>query len=160
MTLKLILAAALFTTALSAQIVPLTVKLGAKELSWTITLKPKVTLSAFTCDATEMEPGDTTACTITLTAPAKAAGVTVTVTLPTGFTGPPSVLIPGGSVTATFTITRLDLTASNPQIFPVSWALRLGACEQRFAGILLACCARVDKCGLRHDEIAWGPCGG
>lgn len=144
----------------SAQTVQVVVKLGAVEKPWNITLKPKVALSAFTCDATEMEPGDTAACTITLTAPAKAAGVTVTVILPTGFTGPPSVLIPGGSANATFSITRLDLTASNPTIFPVAWSMRLGACEQRYAGVMVACCARADKCGLRDDQIAWEPCGG
>jgi hypothetical protein len=155
-----LLAAALFASALPAQTVQVVVKQGITEKVWSILLKPKVALSAFACAATEMEPGDTTACTITLTAPAKAPGVTVTVTLPTGFTGPASVLIGGGVATATFSITRLDLTASNPTIFPVSWSARLDTCTQQFAGVLLACCAREDRCGLPDSEIAWEPCEG
>jgi hypothetical protein len=153
-------ACALLTGALSAQTtVPLSVEYGGKKLSVTMTLRPKVGLSAFTCDVTEMEPGDVATCTITLTAPAK-VGITVMVVLPAGFTGPSSVVISSGLSTATFSITRLDLAASSPTIFPVSWALRLGACTQRYAGVLVACCARADRCSLRDTEIDQGPCGG
>jgi hypothetical protein len=144
----------------SAQdMVTISVKLGTAEKFWNILRLKKVALADFRCAVTESEPGDV-ACTVTLTAPARSA-VTVIVTLPAGLaTGPPSVLIPAGSVTATFTITILDVYAGNPETFNVAYTWRLGACTQPYASVLLACCARADRCGLRDNEIAWGPCGG
>jgi hypothetical protein len=146
----------------SAQTVTIqvTAKLNTVQKIWNILLRPKTVLAEFTCDVTEMEPGETATCTVTLNQPARPVGATIAITLPTGFTGPPSVLIPGGAASATFSITRLDTFASNPTIFPVAWSMRLGACAQRYASVLLACCARADRCGLRDNEIAWELCGG
>lgn len=165
MKLKLILAVVLiafFVGALAAQTVTVQVaaKLGPLQKIWNILLRPKTVLADFSCDMAEMEPGEVSTCTVTLNQTARAGGVSINVTLPTGFTGPPSVLVPGGTAMATFQITRLDIVAGSPQIFTAPWAMRLEGCEQRFASVLLACCARADRCGLRDDEIAWGPCGG
>ena len=158
--LWLFLAAALFASALPVDTVTISVKLGITEKFWNILRLKKVALADFRCAVTEAEPGDTT-CTITLTAPARSV-VTVIVTLPVGLvTGPSFVLIPVGATTATFTITLLDdVVAGNPQMFNVAHTWRLGTCTQRFVGVLVACCARADKCGLRDDQIAWEPCAG
>jgi hypothetical protein len=156
--MRLILAL-LFASTLSAQTVQITVKQGSISKAWSILLRPKVTLSAFTCAAAEMEPGESTVCTVTLNQPARALGVEVTVVLPTGFTGPASVTVPAGSASATFSLTRLDVIAAGPRVFPVAWSIHIPGCApQRFAEVLTACCARADRCGLPDAEIAWGPC--
>lgn len=155
----------LLCAALSAQTVTvqIVVKRGLIEkIIWNILLRPKTILSALTCNATEMEPGDSATCTVTLNQAARGNGVTAEVMLPAGFSGPLSVTIPNGSAVATFQITRQDVIAStDPRLFTVAFSARMEGCAtQRFSSVVMACCARTDRCGLRASEIAWEPCAG
>jgi len=157
--MKRVAALAILCSALSAQTVQIAARQGTIQKIWNILLRPKTTLSVFTCAAAEMEPGESTDCTATLNQTARGAGVLVTVTLPTGFTGPASVTIPAGSASATFTVTRQDVIAADPRTFTVAFSARMGGCAaQYFSSVVTACCARADRCGLPGGEIAWEPC--
>lgn len=150
----------LLCAALSAQTVQIVVKFGTVEKSWDITLEPKTVLADLKCTATKMKPGNIATCTVALNQPADANAI-VTVTLPAGFTGPATVTIPVGSASATFTVTRQDVSASDPRVFTVAFSARMDGCAtQYFSSVVAACYVRSDRCGLRDDQIAWEPCAG
>jgi hypothetical protein len=61
-----LLAVFLLAVPLFAQdtVVRVEVKAGTVSRTWPITLRMPVTITTFTCDRSEMEPGETTTCTV------------------------------------------------------------------------------------------------
>ena len=105
--LLLVLAATL--GAQTTATVTATPKAGGASKSVTITLRPKTILSTFTCDLTEMEPGDVASCTIAINVAAKVGGFPINLVLPAGFSGPPNpVVVLAGQTSVGFFLVRID----------------------------------------------------
>lgn len=95
-----------------APTVTIRVKYGLLEKLWNILLRPRTTIVGFTCDKTELEPGEITACTVTISAPARAGGLRVDVIVPVELTGPSVVTINQGATSVTFSISRPSTTGA------------------------------------------------
>lgn len=128
---------------------------------WQLILRPRTIIGDFACDLTEMEPGDSTQCTISLNQPARVPGYPVDITVPPGFTGPGSITIPAGAGTATFSISRLDLSgAIGPQILPTAisvWAVNQPG-TATYADVGIPCCALRDQCHVPPEKLSQRPC--
>lgn len=99
------------------QSVAVRVKYGLIEKIWSILLRPKTTIVNFTCDKTELEPGEIAACTVTINVPARAGGLRIEVLMPAELTGPAIVTIPQSATSATFTISRPNTAAGVRRLY-------------------------------------------
>jgi hypothetical protein len=114
-----------------------------------------------TCDpGGPIEPGQSAICTVTIDQPASGGGFQVTVILPAELTGPSSVMIPPGAVTATFTMSRAEDGGAALRILPGTYELWgwPDTPMQSYAELMIPCCGRADGCGLPASQIAPEPC--
>lgn len=148
--MKTLIALTICAAALSAQTsVQVAVKFSTTQKIWNILLRPKTVLADFACVAAELEPGESTACTVTLNQSARFGGVAVVVSLPAGFTGPPAVTIPAGATATTFQILRVDLVGYiGPRMLAAPVTARVpGRPAVHWAQVMVPCVARLDRCG-------------
>ena len=98
---------------------------AAQGKSYQFTLRPKTFVSSLTCTLVEIEPGESSLCTLNLNQLARAGGIAIDLTLPAGFTGPSTVSVGAGLNITTFTVTRTDTPAASLHLlYPdeVDWA--------------------------------------
>lgn len=117
--MKVCLAVLVLFVASNAQDTPVTVTAegGAVRLSVSLMLRPSVKLQAFTCDKTELSPGEFTTCTVTLNRQARSGGIVIRVILPAQLAGPAEVNIQQGATSSTFRITYPE-TSNNAASIP------------------------------------------
>jgi uncharacterized protein (TIGR03437 family) len=102
------------TGALTAdQSATVTASMNGSSSPVTISLVSTLTVSSLQCVATSLAANASTTCTVTLSKAASGSGATVTLanTAPGTLTVPPSVLVPAGSNSATFSASTAALTA-------------------------------------------------
>lgn len=87
-------------------VVQVQARAGAFSWFWKFILRPSVVLTALSCDKTELEPGESSTCTVTLNRAARVGGFLVGITMPAELSGPTTILVPAGQNNATFTVTR------------------------------------------------------
>jgi len=119
---------AVATTAVAASTgVDITATAGGGTATATLTVGP-LAVSALTVAPSEVIGGGTAQATVTLNGPAPAGGSTVTLQSadPTSVAVPPTVLVPEGASSATFTATSASVTAT----VEVSISATLGASSQ------------------------------
>jgi hypothetical protein len=118
----------IFTTLVTQQtLVTISVSGGGVTKSATLTVSPigappppppAVSLSTFTLSPTSVTGGNPSTGTVTLTSAAPAGGVVVSLSsqLPGSASVPPSVTVPAGATSASFTVTSFPVAATTVQI--------------------------------------------
>lgn len=126
-----------------------TVISGNSKVEWTFTLPESVRLTGIACNATALEPGNTTTCTLTASEPAR-VDLGFILMFTGGLEGPSSLVMPKGSSTITFTVKRpapLPSGVTAPAIKAALFRLT-SRDDDTVAGVVAPCCADEERCGL------------
>ena len=109
------------TLAFAQQAGQITATFGGISRSWPYTLRPKTILTSFDCGTQSLlEPGDILTCTVSLNQVARTDSLVTIPNMGNVLSGPPTVTIPKGQISASVNITVIDTTTINPAAVTVT----------------------------------------